>query len=198
MRNGWAATIAIPGKSVSMWAAITCSIGTKRSPSGRPRNRGSDGGTFTRAKRVMWVFGIADADGEVQRQVRDVREGVRRIDRQRRQDRVDAFLVGGAQVQARDLIEVLPADDPDARVREALAQRAGPHVMLAHHEVADALGDPVELFDGGQPVGRRRLQTGRDLFLEPGDPDLEELIEVVAEDREELHALEEREVGVLG
>ena len=44
-------TISIPGKRTSRWAAMTCSMGTNRSPSGSSTNRGSNGGTFTRAKR---------------------------------------------------------------------------------------------------------------------------------------------------
>ena len=50
------------------------------------------GGTFTRANRRMWVVGIADHDRQVQRQVGDVRERVRRVHRQRREDREHASL----------------------------------------------------------------------------------------------------------
>ena len=47
----WWSRISIPGKSASSFAAMTCSRGTKRSPSGSTMKRGSSGGTFTRAKR---------------------------------------------------------------------------------------------------------------------------------------------------
>ena len=47
----------IPGKSSWRWAAITCSRGTKRSPSGMTMKRGSSGGTFTRANRRSPDFG---------------------------------------------------------------------------------------------------------------------------------------------
>ena len=36
---------------------MTCSTGTKRSPSGMTMNRGSNGGTFTRANRFSSVTG---------------------------------------------------------------------------------------------------------------------------------------------
>ena len=48
-----------PGTGVESCAAITCSSGTKRSPSGSGRNRGSSGGTFTRAKRRSSGVGVA-------------------------------------------------------------------------------------------------------------------------------------------
>ncbi len=92
-------------------------------------------------------LGITHPDGQVQGEVRDVGERMRRIDRQWREDRVDALVVGAAQMQTSDLIEVLPAHHPDPRVREPLPQGPGPHMVLAHHEVADALGDPIELLD---------------------------------------------------
>ena len=46
-----------PGNRVSRWAAITCSRGTKRSPSGMTTKRGSTGGTLTRAMRRSPVDG---------------------------------------------------------------------------------------------------------------------------------------------
>ncbi len=49
--------ISIPGNSPSRCAAITCSSGTKRSPSGITTKRGSSGGTFTRANRCSPVSG---------------------------------------------------------------------------------------------------------------------------------------------
>ena len=47
----------MPGNSVSRWAAMTCSSGTTRSPSGMTTKRGSTGGTFTRAMRRSPVTG---------------------------------------------------------------------------------------------------------------------------------------------
>ena len=47
----------MPGNSAPRCAAMTCSSGTKRSPSGMATNRGSSGGTFTRAKRRSPVLG---------------------------------------------------------------------------------------------------------------------------------------------
>ena len=53
--------------------------------------------------------------------------------------------------------------------------------------------DRVELLARAQPVRRGRVaRPAADLLPQPGDADLEELVEVAAEDREELDALEQR------
>jgi len=48
-----------------------------------------------------------------------------------------------------------------------------------------------------EPVRGGRREAGRGLLLEAGDADLEELVEVVAEDRDELDPLEQR-LGLVG
>ncbi len=52
-------------------------------------------------------------------------------------------------------------------------------------------GDGLELLAGTQAVGRPGAEPGRHLVLEPGHPDLEELVETLGEDGEELGPLEE-------
>src|SRR5262249_51470233 len=56
--------------------------------------------------------------------------------------------------------------------------------------------DRVELLLGRESVGRRLNHTGRDLASKPGDANHVELIEVRAEDREKLDALEQRHARV--
>ncbi len=50
-RNTCCATTSMPSKRCCRWAAITCSMGTKRSPSGSTTKRLRSGGTLTRAIR---------------------------------------------------------------------------------------------------------------------------------------------------
>ena len=52
--------------------------------------------------------------------------------------------------------------------------------------------DRVECLRGAQAVGRRARVACRDLLLQAGDADLEELVEVAGEDGQEAHALEQR------
>ena len=73
-------------------------------------------------------------------------------------------------------------------------------------KIADMVGDQLEdartrgrqLLVGGPAVGRRGRLAGLDLLAEPGDPDLEELVEVAREDGQELHPLEQRVALVAG
>jgi hypothetical protein len=60
------------------------------------------------------------------------------------------------------------------------------------------LGDSLERLARRQPVGPARVDPGVHLVVEAGDPDHEELVEVVRVDREELDPLEERRALVLG
>ena len=70
---------------------MTSSSGTKRwLPSGT--NRLKIGGTLTRAKCSLSVFGLRTSDGEVERQPGDVGERVGRVDRERREHREDPLL----------------------------------------------------------------------------------------------------------
>ena len=77
----------------------------------------------------------------------------------------------------------------------------GQHVVMQAatvlpHQVADDLRDGMELCLGGHAVGRTLDDAGRDLPLQAGHPDLVELVEIAAEDGEELQSLEEGGSGV--
>ena len=67
---------------------------------------------------VLAGVGVRDGDTEVQGQVRDVREGVTGVERQRREHREDALLVDVDQVLAVLLVEMVPVGDADAGRRE--------------------------------------------------------------------------------
>ena len=66
---------------------------------------------------------VARDDSEVQRQVGDVRERMRRIHGQRCQDREDALLERLAQMDALVAAEVLPVDDADTGGRQSRPDR---------------------------------------------------------------------------
>jgi hypothetical protein len=153
----------------------------------REQRRHLDAREPARARR-----GIANERGEVQRQRGDVRERVGRVDRQRREDREHPLAEEHPEVLPIVVVEVLPIDDTEALFLERRPELLVPQDVRAGHGCGDALADPRELL-----VGRRSLRRGRSdarvaLLLESGDADLEELVEVGAEDREELGPLEER------
>ena len=64
-------------------------------------------------------------------------------------------------------------------------------VLLGDQSVG-SLGDSRQLNRGRQPIGGKvlRLEPGIQLLLQPGYPDLEEFVEVGADDGKELHPLE--------
>ena len=64
-------------------------------------------------------------------------------------------------------------------------------------QALDPRADDPELFEGRHAVRRRDRHRGQDLFLEPGHPNLEEIVEVLAEDRQEPDPLENGQLGVL-
>ncbi len=125
-RNAWCATISMPGNSRSRCAAITFSSGTNRSPSGSATNRGSSGGTFTRANLRSPGHRVAHHRREVERQVRDVRERVRGVDRQRGEHREDALvelLLEEREVRAVQRLD--RAHDPDPLLLERRHELGG-------------------------------------------------------------------------
>ena len=68
----------------------------------------------------------------------------------------------------------------------------------AFDQLGHPLADGGELVGRAHAVGRRAGDAGRHLVLEPGDAHHEELVEVLAEDGEELGPLEQRHLGILG
>ncbi len=75
-----------------------------------------------------------------------------------------------------------------------------PATVLLGDELFGAAGDPLELGEWLQAVGRRvlRQHIAEGLLAQAGDADHEELVQVRGEDREKLYPLEQRVIGVLG
>ncbi len=113
-----------------------------------------------------------------------------RVDRERRQDREDLVeepLAEGVVV-LRDRGVV---DDLDALDRQ-LPPDVGVDRRQLVDEGEDAVARGVELLLGRSPVGRVGGAADLRLLAQPGDPHLEELVEVAGEDGQELDALEQR------
>jgi hypothetical protein len=64
-------------------------------------------------------------------------------------------------------------------------------------ERADQLANPGDHLSRREVVGAADVELALDLVVQTGDPDHEELVEVVLEDRAELEALEQRDACVL-
>ena len=143
---------------------------------------------------------VAHDHRQVERQVGDVGERVARVDGERGEHREDALLEHLVEVLAVVVVELVPAREDDADLAQRRARSASGKMARARRvEPVDLVADVEQLL--GRRCGRRAwwsVIAGRDLVLQAGDADLEELVEVLAEDGEELGPLEQRHVGVLG
>ncbi len=135
---------------------------------------------------------VAHGDREVERQVGDVGEGVAGVDGQRREHREDAVLELLDQHLAVVLVEVVPARQHHAVVGQAGHDLAEEHLLEAGRQLGDPVADREQLLGRRATVGGGAGEPRRDLVLEAGDADLEELVEVLAEDGAELGPLEQR------
>ena len=125
--------------------------------------------------------------------------GMCRIDRHRRQDRQGTFVeepidtgeLLGVEVGVADELESLG----DHRRCDALTQAA----VLPGDELLGAIGDPPQLLQRRDAVGRRVLRRAfaERLLADPRHPDHEKLVEVRAENGEELHPLHQRIADIL-
>ena len=141
---------------------------------------------------------VADADREVQRQPRDVRERVRRVDGERHQHREDLALEVLGHAGALVVLELVPRDDLDAGIRQRRAHLRCPRVRVTQ----------LKRVRIGRDVGEHLLRRAADVrgngeprddaALQARDAHHEELVEVAREDRQEVGALKHRQRGILG
>src|SRR5262249_8926120 len=128
----------------------------------------------------------------------EMRKGMARIDRQRRHDRQDGPVEIGVEellLLGREIRRAHEADALGGEQRLELSQEA-PVLLVA--QAPSALRDGGEGLRRGEPVGPGRPVSLADPALEPGHADHEELVEVRADDRQELDPLEERHRRVFG
>ena len=197
-RKAWCSSISRPAKSSVRCAAITSSSGTKRcgetrEEPGQQRRHlhpGEHGGAGAR---------VGDHHRQAERQARDVRERVGRVDDQRREHRVDPL--------AEQPLQIRPARPRPAPSSAAISmpccgqRRAGPSGIALGVAEASSRARPrvrASTSSGGRPV---MLSTGRPVAIRrirPGHPDHEELIQVAGEDRQEPDPFQQREGLVLG
>ena len=190
--------MSMPGKRVGRWAAITCSMGTRRPWAPTSRNRGRRGGTLTRAKRLSSAAGSCRVTARFMERLEMKGKGWAGSNAQGGEHRVDValeHLVGGVALL---LVEVLPGGEVDAVLGQAGDDLVGHQALRCgsprarqrrrmEASSADGAGSPGDLAD-----------PGGHLLPQAGHPDLEELVEVRGDDGDELDPLQQGDVGVLG
>ena len=129
---------------------------------------------------------------QVQRLVQQLRERMRRVNRQRRQHRADLRVVVILHPGQIRRLQLRHLQQPDAVRRQGRQQLAAPAAVLLLDHAPHPLDDGAERLGRGQPVHRALHYLAFDLLLDPGHAHLEELIQVRADDAEELHPLQQR------
>ena len=160
--------------------------------------RGRIGGTLTRANMLGSGERVAHHDGEVERETRDVGERVRRVHRERRQHREDLLQEHRGQPLLLLVGGCLPPQHLDPFGTQRGAHLGVEDLGAAQHQLVAACPDAIEHLARHQAAGGPHRDAGGDPPLEAGDPHHEELVEVAREDRQELGALEQRQLAVLG
>ena len=149
-----------------------------------------------RQDRIL-VVGVIQRDQEVQGQIGDERKRVRRVHRERRDQRKNVVEIVDAQRLLLRSAEVGPRAQRDVVPTQELEQLeiGGPDLARERAHERHAF---VDLLFGRAAVDGQVLDPGADLLLEAADPLHEELVEIGIDDRQELDALEQRRARVLG
>jgi hypothetical protein len=138
---------------------------------------------------------VRDDDGEIGTEVRNEREGVARVERQRCQRGIHLTGKEGLQVFGDCRRPVGRLEKRDALCVQLWTQ-SGPDRGLREQNGIRTLTHRLEQVDTAQPVSGRVLHARAQLPERGRHPNHEELIEVGAGDGEELHALEQGVIGV--
>jgi hypothetical protein len=140
---------------------------------------------------------VTQQDAEAEREVGDVGEGATEADHQRRQRREDLVLEAIVDLGPLLGAGAVEGDDPDSALLERRPQVAAEALAEAVVELQHPPLDRVDLLLRGEAVGTAGFDPGIELVEEAGDPDHEELVEVVGVDAAEPQSLQQRHLGVL-
>ena len=121
-----------------------------------------------------------------------------RVDRERRQHGVHVLFENAGELISFLLLEIVPVDDLEAAALKSGPNAAIERLRVAFHQLVDPVAYRMELVSRRQPVRRSTPHAGGDLLAQARDADLEELVEIAAEDGEECGALDGRARIVFG
>src|SRR5215210_2125936 len=134
---------------------------------------------------------VLDYDQEVQREVGDVREGVRGVYCERGENRQDVPGEELPELLLLPLEEVTVGGELNTLFFQRGQELVLQYLPLFGEEPLGVVVDAVQLLLGGHPIRHGIRQLGGDLMLEPGDPDHKKLVEVGLRDGDEPHPLQQ-------
>ena len=141
---------------------------------------------------------VADPHRHAQRQVRDVREWPAGADGEWGERGEDLLAEDPVHAGLLLLIAGVAGDHAQALLRELRADARFPLAGLPRGLGRHPLHDPLDRLRGAQAVGTARVDPGLHLVVQAGDANHEELVLVRSPDGEELGALQQRHLLVLG
>ena len=142
-------------------------------------------------------LGVAEGDGEAEREVRDVGDRPTEPDDQRGQGGKDLLFEATIGLLAQHRIELLHRGDPDSLPGEGRKDRVEQAGVQPPVEFQGSIPDRLDLLSRREPIRSTGIDPGVDLVPEAGHPDHEELVEVRRIDRAELDPLQEGQVDLL-
>src|SRR3984893_1269024 len=189
--NPWPSGV-MPGTSSANPTASSTSSTFRNRPfsPGSRMNRSTRSGTSTSAL-ICVPSSRPRFHNHGQRAIGDERKGMRRVDRDRRQNRkqpVDKQLPEPRAVVARQRFVV---ENGNALGTQAFLQ-IGPAALLSLNQTPSDFGDRGQLLIRGQSVIALHGNSAGRQFVEAGDPHHVEFVEVAIGDRQEPHPLEQR------
>ena len=201
-RKRCAPSTCVPGNSSWMLRRMTSSRNTNAAPPSGASPSGSGDEARQHARhldaRELRAAAVPHAHRQVHAEVRDVRERMARVERQRREHREDLVLEVLRQpgVDCRGV--VIRLEEVDALGRQQRPQVARPAVGLLGDLRERPAANHRQLLLGPQAVDRDLVDAGPELLQDGRHAHHEELVEVGAGDGEKLDALEQRVRRVLG
>ena len=167
-------------------------------PLGGGNPPGEGVGDLHPGEATLGVDGVAHQHGQVQRQVRDEREGVAGVDGQRGEHREDPLLEVLAEMVALPRFEVGDREQVDALGRQLGLNLLEEQALLLAAQLRGDLADLAELLGRGVPVEGALGELGGHPVGEARHADLEELVEVGGEDAQVPGPLQQRHLRVTG
>ena len=140
---------------------------------------------------VAPVRRAVEVHGQPEARIGNEREGMRRIDRERRQHRKHVAHEIGFEPAPVLSGEGAAVHEVDARPAQ-LRLQAPPAGLLAGHQGAGAAVYGFQLLRRGQPVSARRAHAGSLLAFQTGHADHVELVEILRRDGQEAQPLQKR------
>ena len=140
--------------------------------------------------------GAAPLGPQQQRQaeslVQHARKRMRRVDRDRRQQRIDLALKIAAGKFARVLAELVPFQQTNALLAQLRQQVIVPAAVLRGHKAVNLGSELGKRLFGAQAVVAGLAVSVLDALHQPGLADFDVLVEIRPRDGEKLHALQQR------